>query len=249
MQGEFGRGGCDARRIPLFGPGDTAVNYFAHGRQYTSTPYFLAGTAVPDWLSVVDRRVRVRRSVAEAFDGDGDPRAAAVARGIVQHLVDDDWFHRSRAFIELSTRLTVEVHRVLRDDDGLRPQLLGHILVEILLDATLIAANPALLDAYYRALAAVDPLVVQATVNHISRQPTDRLALMIEHFARLRILSDYLDDETLFGRLNQVMRRIGVAELPQRFLDVLPECRRLVSQRSAELMTPCPPGDLPCDSE
>jgi len=213
------------------------VNYFAHGRQYTSTPYFMAGTAVPDWLSVVDRRVRVRKKAAEAFDGDGDPRTAEVARGIVQHLIDDDWFHRSRAFIELSTLLTVEVRHVLQDDDGLRPQLLGHILVEILLDAALIADAPTQLDAYYQALESIDPLLVQQTVNRISRHPTDKLALLIEHFTKLRILSDYLDDEKLFRRLNQIMRRVKVDELPRTFLDVLPECRGLVTQRSVELLT------------
>jgi hypothetical protein len=213
------------------------VNYFAHGRQYTSTPYFMAGTAVPDWLSVVDRRVRVRKKAAEAFDGEGDPRAAAVSRGIVQHLIDDDWFHRSRAFIELSTRLTVRVRDVLHDDDGLRPQLLGHILVEVLLDAALIAEAPAQLDAYYQALESIDPLVVQETVNRIGRHPTDKLITMIEHFTQLRILSDYLDDERLFGRLNQVMRRVKVAELPRSFLAVLPDCRSLVTRRSEDLLT------------
>jgi hypothetical protein len=197
----------------------------------------MAGTAVPDWLSVVDRRVRVRKKAAEAFDGDGDPRAAAVARGIVQHLVDDDWFHRSRVFTELSNLLTTECHHVLRDDDGLRPQLLGHILVEVLLDAALIAAAPAQLDAYYQALEAIDPLVVQHTVNRISRRPTDKLAALIEHFTQLRILSDYLDDEKLFGRLNQIMRRVKVDELPREFLDVLPEYRRQVTRRSVELLT------------
>jgi hypothetical protein len=192
---------------------------------------------VPDWLSVVDRRVRVRKKAAEAFDGDGDARTAEVARGIVQHLIDDDWFHRSRAFIELSTLLTVEVRHVLQDDDGLRPQLLGHILVEILLDAALIADAPAQLDAYYQALESIDPLLVQQTVNRISRHPTDKLAVLIEHFTQLRILSDYLDDEKLFRRLNQIMRRVKVDELPRTFLDVLPECRSLVTQRSVELLT------------
>ena len=33
------------------------MNYFAHGVRFLEDPYFLAGTAVPDWLSVVDRRV------------------------------------------------------------------------------------------------------------------------------------------------------------------------------------------------
>jgi hypothetical protein len=212
------------------------VNYFAHGRLYTHEPYFLAGTAVPDLLSVVDRRVRVRLKTVQAFKPDGDPRAAAVARGIRQHLVDDDWFHRTPAFAELSWRLTVMVRDALADDAGLRPRFLGHILVEVLLDDALIAAAPARLDAYYAALNTVDPAVVQATVNRLARNSTEKLAPLIEHFTRLRILSDYQDDEKLLARLNQIMRRVKLPELPGDFGKILPECRLLVGGRTDDLL-------------
>ena len=42
------------------------MNYFAHGHRFVDDPYFLAGTAVPDWLSVVDRKVRVRAAQRDA---------------------------------------------------------------------------------------------------------------------------------------------------------------------------------------
>ncbi len=212
------------------------MNYFAHGRRYTHDPYFMTGTGVPDWLSVVDRKVRVRLNAVEAFDADGDPQVAAVARGIRQHLVDDDWFHRTPAFAELSWQLTVTVRDALTPDPGLRPQLLGHILVEVLLDDALIAADPAGLDAYYAALETVDTSVVQTTVNRLAKRPTDKLAAMIEHFARLRILSDYRDDEKLWTRLNQVMRRVKLVELPRDFMQVFPESRRLVADRAGDLL-------------
>ena len=37
-----------------------AMNYLAHGFRFTDEPYFLAGTAAPDWLSVIDRKMRLR---------------------------------------------------------------------------------------------------------------------------------------------------------------------------------------------
>jgi hypothetical protein len=212
------------------------VNYFAHGRRYTEAPYFLAGTAVPDWLSVVDRRVRVRLKAARDFDAGSDAGAAAVAGGIVQHLVDDDWFHRTRAFAELSWQLTAAVRDVVPEDDGLRPRFLGHVLVEILLDAALISDDPGGLDAYFAALGAVDPRIVERTVNRLAQRPTDKLAGMIEHFTRMRILSDYLDDEKLWARLNQVMRRARLTQLPRDFLRILPGSRTLVAGRRDELL-------------
>ena len=37
------------------------MNYFAHALPFLDDdPYFVAGTGVPDWLSVADRDVRVR---------------------------------------------------------------------------------------------------------------------------------------------------------------------------------------------
>ena len=43
------------------------MNFFSHGFRYLDQPYLLAGTAVPDWLSYVDRKIRARRRLAEPF--------------------------------------------------------------------------------------------------------------------------------------------------------------------------------------
>src|SRR6516164_6143182 len=125
------------------------MNYFAHGREFIDDPYFLAGTAVPDWLSVVDRRVRVRAIPAKELADDGDSRIAAVASGIVRHHCDDAWFHETRAFGELCWQFTAAARDVLGPDDSMCPSFLGHILVELLLDDVMIRREPARLSAYY----------------------------------------------------------------------------------------------------
>ncbi|MCA9099910.1 MAG: hypothetical protein KDA63_02100, partial [Planctomycetales bacterium] len=127
------------------------MNYFAHGHRFVDEPYFLAGTALPDWMNVVDRRTRVRRRHALAHVAHDDPRLAAVARGVVQHHVDDDWFHRTTAFFEVSQQIAAKVGKVIGGDANARPSFLGHILTEILLDASLIARDAERLDTYYAA--------------------------------------------------------------------------------------------------
>ncbi len=53
------------------------MNYFAHGYRFIDDPYFMAGTALPDWLSVADRRVRIRpKHLLGGAAEDGDPRFA-----------------------------------------------------------------------------------------------------------------------------------------------------------------------------
>lgn len=212
------------------------MNYFAHGRAFVDDPYFLAGTAVPDWMNVVDRRVRVRERYAAQHVEANDSRIASLARGIVQHHRDDAWFHETRAFTELSWQTTVVVRDALPADDGFRPSFLGHILVEILLDATLIAEDPENLDRYYQSMEALDAGLIESAINQMVPRGTERLASMIPLFSRERFLSDYLDDAKLRFRLNQVMRRVKLPALPESFLEILPGVRRDVTARREELL-------------
>jgi len=216
------------------------MNYFAHARPFIDQPYFMAGTGVPDWLTVVDRRVRLRAKHAEALRHDTRPWVAQVAGGVLQHLRDDARFHETRAFAETSLALTVRARDVLPAETGLRPAFLGHLLTELLLDAALIAENPAQLAAYYRVLESVDPARVEAAVNCVAAEPTERLALLIGHFCRERILWNYLEDDKLMVRLNQVMRRVKLAPLPDGFAAILPAARILVESRKIELLEGIP---------
>lgn len=214
------------------------MNYFAHGIRYVDSPYFLAGTALPDLLSVIDRRVRMRRRQAELHVDSTDRMRAEIARGVIQHLDDDAAFHVCPAFLELQFQLAQLVREAVAEDDGHRPGFLGHILVEILLDASLIEQQPRRLDRYYEAVNSVDGEVLQDTVNAISRHPTYQLAELLPRFVSEQFLYDYLDDERLLYRLNQVMRRVGLEPLPESLRLQFPQARRAVYERTDELTPP-----------
>ena len=190
------------------------MNYLAHGWRFAHEPYVLAGTAVPDWLNVIDRRMKVRSKTAALFVIDKDPARAAIARGIVQHHRDDAWFHETPTFARLSGEFSRQLAAVLPNDEGFRPWFLGHILVELLLDAALIEEDPRRLDDYYAALAAVDATATQSAVNAIATKTTDRLAVLLPRFLAERFLYDYRDDGKLLTRLNGVMQRVGLPQLP-----------------------------------
>ncbi|HPM84872.1 MAG TPA: hypothetical protein PLF81_29410 [Candidatus Anammoximicrobium sp.] len=212
------------------------MNYYAHARPFLDNPYFAAGTAVPDWLSVLDRKMRVSSKAAQTLAAHADGRVASLAAGIVQHHHDDGWFHQTRAFAELSLQLTAAVRQVLPQDDGFRPSFLGHILVEILLDASLIAAAPAQLDAYYEALNRVDPQLIGDAINQVATRPSGLWPVFIPQFRAERFLYDYLEDAKLLARLNRVMRRVQLQPLPDEFLNILPAARQAVGQRREELL-------------
>jgi hypothetical protein len=214
------------------------MNYFAHGLRFIDRPYFLAGTAVPDWLSVADRKVRMRqRRVVPVADASGTV-AAEVAAGVLKHLEDDRWFHETPAFHETTAELTRMFRALLGPEDGFRPSFLGHISAELLLDGVLMAERPKLVDEYYRALAGVDADAIQQAVNSMAREVTDRLALFITLFEHEQFLRDYLEPNRLLFRLNQVMRRIKLNPLPDRTEDVLRAGWTLVERRVEGLLPP-----------
>jgi hypothetical protein len=213
------------------------MNYFAHALRHLDRPHFAVGTAVPDWLSVADRRVRLRTKQVEPFLNATSGLEAEFAAGVLQHLRDDARFHETRAFAEASLELSATTRDALDGETGLRPAFLGHLLVEILLDASLIVETPAQLDEYYRMLDAADAAWIETTVNSMANRTTNRLAIFVELFRRERVLWDYLEDGKLMRRLNQVMRRVRLAELPDNFAEILPAARKLISRHRDELLT------------
>ena len=109
------------------------MNYFAHSLRFLDRPYFVVGTNVPDWLSVVDRQVRMRTKLVEPFMLNDGSIQSEVAAGVWQHLDDDRWFHQTRAFTELSADLAVMFREALAPDESLRAGFLGFWVPCILL--------------------------------------------------------------------------------------------------------------------
>ncbi|HEX3870138.1 MAG TPA: hypothetical protein VHV77_06870 [Pirellulales bacterium] len=214
------------------------MNYYAHGRAWVDNPYYVAGTAIPDWLNVADRSVRARSKHAIAWIDDADPRIASLARGIVQHHHDDAWFHSTEAFGKMQWQITAKLVEALGPDPSLRASFVGHVLVEVLLDWVLIDEEPGGLDAYYRAVESLDPDFVEQTLGTIAGKPCRHLAWFIDRFSHEAFLWDYADDGKLWFRMNQVMRRVRLAELPEPFVHLLPEARRLVRHHRTQLLTP-----------
>jgi hypothetical protein len=163
---------------------------------------------------------------------------SAVARGVVQHHADDAWFHATLAFNELSLRFAVESRAALPGDEGFRPSFLGHILVELLLDAALAEEDQRRLDNYYTALADLEPASVERAVSRLATRPVERIATLIGRFIEERFLYDYLDDGKLLTRLNHVMRRVGLPQLPPEILELVPSMRQRVREKANDLLTP-----------
>ncbi len=214
------------------------MNYFAHGMRFTDQPYFLAGTALPDLLSVVDRRVRLRMKNVTPFTSDASSIQAEIALGIKQHLDDDDWFHSTQGFLEISSDLSILFRKIFANDDSARVGFLGHIVTELLLDAVLIEQNTGLIDRYYDAFRQIDPLKVELATNKMTAQQTDQLKHWLIIFQKERFLRDYLVPQSMLLRLNQVMKRVKLQPLPEETISVLKTGRKIIEKRLDDLLPP-----------
>ena len=214
-----------------------SMNYLAHGYRFLDSPLFLAGTAVPDWLSVVNRRVRARGQLTQSVvDATDCKHVRDIGRGILQHHRDDDTFHRCAPFQQMEADLSRQFRRHMPDKYDHRPSFLGHIVVELMLDAALAAKDETLLDRYYAAMNLVDSGQVERVVNQMATTQTDRLGWFIDRFREERFLEDYVDDERIFVRINQVLRRVKLPAMENSAIAVLASARELLLQRGNELL-------------
>lgn len=212
------------------------MNYLSHGYRFLDDPWFLAGTAVPDWLSVVNRRMRARSRLVEPIvQSTSDEATRQLGRGILQHHHDDAVFHTCDAFVTLEAQAAAKFRKLMPDRFDHRPGFLGHIVVELLLDTIIEERQPGTLERYYQALKTLDPAKVQEIINTMATRTSDKLAWFIERFHEERFLEDYRTDSGLLFRLNQVMKRVKLDAIPDEAKSTFAELRHLVRD-NADLM-------------
>lgn len=214
------------------------MNYLSHGVAFFDEPLTMAGSVVPDLLSVVDRRCRLRmKKIQPLLDGSTlDTPTRKVVTGFAAHLEDDHWFHGSVAFVEVSGSLARCFREAMPEDESHRVGFLGHIVVELLLDRWIIETSPAALDRFYATFASVDPQIVQYAVGLSASRETDKLLPLWHRFVDERFLADYTDEKRMLFRLNQVMKRVKLPELEDRIEKTLCHSYEIVSERARDLL-------------
>jgi len=211
------------------------MNYFAHAFRFIGRPRFVTGTALPDWLSVVNRRLRFRPQRLDPAALHADQKISELMAGIKQHLEDDNRFHNCEAFSRCLVAVLQEVRPFL-NGVGIPPVFLSHLLVEVLLDAQLVRTRQADVSRYYADLESVDPDWTEWATGEILGQSVSGLAHFIRLFCRERILFDYADNMSLLRRLNQVMRRLRLPNLSDSFQEAVEASRPIVTAHAEELL-------------
>ncbi len=195
---------------------------------------------MPDWIRVVDKRTRVRSKTVRSFLDEhiekSSPTTLAFCHGILQHHADDDWFHNTPTFLALNVQFARELRELMGDDASMRAGFVGHISIELLLDAVLIERSPTDLAQYYRVLEGLDHAFIESMLEQILGRPVPNVAKLVRRFAVERFMYDYLEDARLLRRLNQIMSRVNLPPLPDALRHWLLEARQVVFQNSDSLL-------------
>lgn len=211
------------------------MNYLAHALPVLGDPWLVAGTSLPDWLRAVDRRARVRPDTLHAIAVDVGSHAARVKAGALKHHDDDQRFHSDARFEALTEQAVLAI-RALSPEPRLRASTLGHIVVEMLLDACIEEAHPGSTARYYAALAELDAVELAAIAQRLSGRPLPSFASLLPRFARARFLFSYATDDGVVGCLEGVCHRTGMPMPPDGTNDVIAQLRPQVRAAATELL-------------
>lgn len=213
------------------------MNYLCHARDHLDQTWGIAGTSLPDWLSAADRRSRVDPARARELAA-GDGVSADVARAVLVHLEDDLWFHTTAAFDEVTQAITVQIRERFPGRPRLRASFFGHVMMEMLLDAVLEERRPGAMERFYARVDEIDASKLHEIAVALCPRPPQRLGSLLPLFSRARFLFGYREDSALVRRLGGLCHRIGLPELPEGFVDVVPASRALVRARADDLLSP-----------
>jgi hypothetical protein len=180
------------------------LNFLAHDVVLPSeAPAVLrVAAAVPDlWSQLPKRPLPV--VIREATGASQDPAVRAVGAGVRAHLRADATFHRHPTFVGWLQTFERELEALWPSLGSL--ELGAHLLIEMLLDRSLMSRDPTLVDNYYRSFA---PAHIEFVSLHATTVPESRVALIkvLNAFTDSRFLADYLRPELLVLRFT---RRLG----------------------------------------
>ncbi len=215
------------------------MNYLAHAWTLGegAAPELVLGVSLPDLAGVFDRRApRLALDAAKRFEEAGEP---LLARGVRAHHAADVCFHALPAFKEECAALRVALQPLAFE--SVRLFFLSHLLLEVLLDATLLERDPGLATRFYSSIEASPRTRVAQLVS--SKDPAG-FERWMDRFTKARFLLDYSTDDGVVFRTEQVLNRArqtmggGGAK---RLKEAMPGFRERVRSR-VEVLTDEPRG-------
>lgn len=193
------------------------MNYLSHFYFDTISEdsYYVMGIALPDLSKMANRTWNLHpHKHVEKFED--NPILKSIHSGWERHVQVDGLFHNSNYFKENADFIRDKIKKIHNIHPKIRPFVLGHIGLELLLDAVLLRKGIIDLKKYYTHLKKVDPTIINNFLRLNGINPENRFEMVLSRFIEVQYLASYNNNENLSYGLKRISERIwGIDIDPQ----------------------------------
>lgn len=183
------------------------MNFLSHYTvHHNSEPVFNFGLLFPDFLGIISRGYKLKQ-----FKKDFGSKNTHFLNGIAHHELADALWHESIFFREKCAG----IKKILNDfgfvDKPFRPFFMSHVMLEILLDRTIVLKEERLTDDMYTSLEAVEKELIE-NINEI-HPATREFGRFFANFRSNRYVFSYGSNEMFIYALNRLFSRVNHPQL------------------------------------
>ncbi len=208
----------------IFRPYWQAMNYLSHfyfDRQ-SNNPYTIAGIALPDLVKSHNRRWNIHPH-KHRIAWQEDKVLLQIEQGWERHLLVDMYFHDSDYFKEKNQLIIRELRKINFDHKGVKPFMLAHIGLELLLDSLLIRENKVSVARYYELLGTADRAKIIDFLRFNGIENSESFDTFYQRFLDVEYLFSYTSNENIVYALNRINLKITGSYLSQKDVQNLNE--------------------------
>lgn len=186
------------------------MNYLSHYYfdQQNPDPYYILGIALPDLVKNHNRRWNLHPfKHAELFAD--NPAHRSILKGWNRHLAVDHYFHEAAYFIEKSHFITLEMRSIPFENNKVKPFMIGHVGLEIMLDTLLLKHQKVRGIGFYEHLEQCDihQIIKFLELNGIDH--AEEFTRFYNRFCESKYLLSYQSNESIVYALNRIQYRLS----------------------------------------
>jgi len=185
------------------------MNYLSHYYfdKKNNDPYYILGIALPDLTKNHHRRWNVHPH-KHANEYAQNPIFQSIYKGWERHLAVDHYFHEAPFFISKSALITERMRSLPFENNKVKPFMIGHIGLELILDTLLIKNKNIDPLQFYSLLEACDTenIIAFLTINEII--DAQSFEAFYKRFCEVQYLLSYKSNESIVYALNRIQFRI-----------------------------------------
>lgn len=208
------------------------MNYLSHFYfdKEQSDSYFILGIALPDLSKAFNKswNIHPHKHLEKWQD---EPTLVGIQKGWERHLKVDRFFHESTFFQEQTHLLKLDLQQCTFDAQFLRPSILAHIGLELILDSLLLKQKRVDVDAFYTHLQKIEPTQMARFMELNGIENAETCLPRYQWFITQQYLRDYVHTERLAFALSKVAERIWGIPLSEQDRSSLEHCLKNASSR------------------